>query len=499
MLKAHRAALKSLLREFQRAANKYSPIFWEWFVLDDEFIAAKGEATEVMWKDGLLEVTNGRPCFSRDRTGELVQLPWSMQRQVRIAPEDVPTIWRAFIDVNRAQQKTDWEEWELHVDGTECHRFYGGRDGFDDFRRLAESLCYVFNELDLKGDSRAGYTTCLFTFYFMSEESPTPLLRNGERNWGRPIGTPLDLELLHEWAIEDNRTPLYPIHTTCCYLANNVFTSAIAAIEQILAPDQVMLLPGTTDRLRMGFIERMAAATLEDSQATSSESASEAFTDSSTNGQDAPFVFQLKKNVWEVRYTCGAEVETTHFPHSTDFERIARLLRNPGMEITAVDLARTSEDAMHASEALERHKKHAVDFSESNAMQTWRSEQAVMDAPGQRKIANAIALLDERISEAKAKGGPDGLEKAEEYAKQRDELAHHLAITRGLKGKARTFPIGSPSGKSKNCVRTSYSRFLRKVKPEMPRFFKHLKASIQQDDKGFIWCYDPAVPITWIT
>lgn len=211
-----------------------------------------------------------------------------------------------------------------------------------------------------------------------------------------------------------------------------------------------------------------------------------------------PFIFHRKNDVWEVRYTCDGEREEATFPYSITFERVARLLRNPGIQFSVVDLVRSSEDDVKASEALERYRNQVVDSSESDEMQISLSEHEMLDLLGREEIQKMIESLDDKIAQAAARIGNEDMDQLDEHNRQRDKLYKYLRDGTDVNGNPRLFSFDSSSKPARINVKTSFSRFYTSVEPDMPRFVKHLKASIRKMNKCNVWCYDPAEPIKWI-
>jgi hypothetical protein len=438
MYKPLRAALKSLLREFRRASTVYPPLFHE-------------------------QIFSWEPTTLPKKT------------------------WDAFINAAQVRKKSGWETFHVFPNLKCCGRFFGNEAGLEEAIRLGESLFLVICELDPALDREEGYFGFLNVLDDMAFKYPTALLRVRFGVWEKVFEpSPEISEEKHEldyadwfeeqvarWTTPENGGESYPSNPYCRTLVQNVFTSAMGAIQNILNPENALLIGDKYDDLPF------AAAKEDQTVVDTSHAATDKLIHELTSTEDEPqdksipvqespasqtstkSVYQFhqrKSGTWDVRFV-GEEDE---LPNWVGFEYIAHLLANPENRIEAIVLA-GGEDSSVANVTMK------PDFA--------------FDKKYRQDIAKQLADLEQTMSQAES-GDPSLLmELKEEYEKLR-------AINEG-DDKRR---LGAPPAKeqARKAVAIAIERAIKKIAKKMPECAKFLGQSIKP--AGTARIYSPVAP-----
>jgi len=445
MERAISTSLKALRREFLRAADRYPDLFHELLVYDENSVTIHTDGSEFDgWTDEDYQTK-----------------PWC----VGYSPSD---LWKPFIEATANREtKPSWEEWGIQ-DFNECGRFFGCQNGLDEFRRLGESLAIVFGEIDPAFRLPFGATGPVYRYYTnyeyalagihsLAESYPTPLLRLKHRMWDFLDG-PLDEALWHMWSKPNRGETVYPLHPSCLQLAHNVFTSAVAAIDLLLAPGSALILDPPKESPRLIAAMRARQAKQKKQEAADTEPLDE----------KAPYVFLRKVEYWILRYAVDdGPQEEGHYEDQPGFEEYARLLSQPDKVIDSVAL-----------DPLPRPEES--------------SGQLVADEATNEQLKKKISELNDELEIVKDTDNPARIE--EIYAKLQDLKKYENQI--GYKGKHKKFKPNNAKA-AHQAIRTRFCRIKKTIAGKMPHLAAYLTETVKTV-AGPGWRYRPIKPIQWV-
>lgn len=251
------------------------------------------------------------------------------------APRLPQESWAAFVAAN--QNAPSWELWEIEPRGDACHRYFGYASGLQEFTQLSESLLIVLCAHRPELDAHKGHHGMIQLVYDMARSFPTALLRSHIHLWGMTdipnlleAGGADEFDRLVDLWSSSNRSPgSYPIHPYCQFLAHNLFTSTIALIDLVMAPENALLIGEELERPLL--FDEPTEDDAEDVEIPPFVSLSE-ITDELT------CIFQ-KKGKWRL---IGFAVNEGQLPKtmsdSIGLQRIELLLRAPEKEFRPKDL-----------------------------------------------------------------------------------------------------------------------------------------------------------------
>lgn len=159
--------------------------------------------------------------------------------------------FRQFVRASSRNSPNEWSAWERTPDGSYWGRFFGARDGLEEFERLAESAFLILRELDERLSDGHGYHGWLNILHEMAHDYPTPLLRSQRAVWGLDT-EPQDhefSEVVDRWVTETDGGIKFPPHPIVNTLVHNIYTSSMSAIELILDPEKAFLVGDWLDDL----------------------------------------------------------------------------------------------------------------------------------------------------------------------------------------------------------------------------------------------------------
>jgi hypothetical protein len=262
---------------------------------------------------------------------------------------------------------------------------------------------------------------------------------------------------------------------------------------------------GPGDRERAGELDRAARATaielgmaLAERIASETETETEPQTDADrqrepvTSGVSATPVtgspvasatFRREGEYWTIEFGD----EALRVRDSKGMRHVARLLRVPGQEIHALDLA--SQEAPALAQGTNRDRAAAAEIGMSG--DGLGDAGPTLDAEAKAAYRTRLAEIREELAEAEAWHDPERMVRL-----QADELAlaHELAGAVGLGGRDR--PTASAAERARvsvtRAIRAAMSRIAEQSKP----LGDHLEATIRT---GTFCSYvpDPRAPITW--
>lgn len=162
--------------------------------------------------------------------------------------------WSAFVRNNK--QTVSWEQWDEAPRGNTCGRFFGAPEGLTEFIALAESVYLVLQEVDRSLPHLRSPHGWLFVLHDMASSYPTPLVRMKERLWGGIDSEELPKDWktrINAWEWSDDDTPLYPVEPVVEKFPINLFSMSAAAIEIILNGEAALLVGDYNNDLPIVF------------------------------------------------------------------------------------------------------------------------------------------------------------------------------------------------------------------------------------------------------
>jgi hypothetical protein len=467
MYKPFRIALKSLWREFRRASTMYPSLFHERYYFCTA--QAKDEFTFDPFDDKPVMANSFR------------------DQPLCLAPE----YWSAFIKVNKEGNNpmwddSEWDRFEVFTDWRYCGRFFGNPSGLEEFKRLADSLCLVLCEFDssisswlnvspkdeIRGYSGAGgfsdatkpYCGTLNILHEMVGY-PTPLLwANHWRLSGVEFECPPNFVAGLSFASKPfpSDSTLYLV---CTALVNNVFTSTMGAIQNILNPGNMLLVGDDFVLPRPSSSFFLAPKAVQQGSDVAVETKSDAQSTTALERVETPaFRFRLVGELWDVQYG----EEKGHFRDLEGFRHIFKLLASPDKAIESMELQGLGDSPV-ANENM--------------------TPQRAVDRETASIVMNEIAKRELQIAEAKEEGNQAHASKLQ---KECIKLKEYLG-----EGRLRRLGAPSPRERSRKAVSNAIKRAKDKLKESMPGFVKFLDQSVLARNSS--WIYTPLSPApTWV-
>jgi hypothetical protein len=212
-----RDSLKMLYTAFRRAVAKYPPLYHQQLI--PPYFATEKESKRGDLAD----------CASD------VDQDWDSTKE-----------WGEFAAANSPSSDNGWQEWHGPVEG-ECYewfgRFFGHRDGLDEFRFLANTFYLVLRKLDPKLLEGGGYERLLDMMHQAAASWPTTFLRSTDAEWGldaqevdaldSDTTTIADLKTIWNKAnVGPNGIPFF-VHPTAMKIEGNLFLAAAQFVKMI--------------------------------------------------------------------------------------------------------------------------------------------------------------------------------------------------------------------------------------------------------------------------
>ena len=163
--------------------------------------------------------------------------------------------WQAFAASRPRKSKSNWEHWHGPKDGTWFGRFFGRREGWNEFRSLCYSLSTLFS------DWHSPVTDWMEVVHEVAEIRPSPLLAVSRLVWDWPMisDDSADYEVPERYMFVSafrndagNASREYPQHPAQRILRFNVFTSSVAAIQIVMEPH--LVIPNHNDYDELPFV-----------------------------------------------------------------------------------------------------------------------------------------------------------------------------------------------------------------------------------------------------
>ena len=428
MGEAFQSALESLKREFQNAANLYPGLFYESFVPPD-FIAVPDDVADLedSWEG----------------------------------------MWNSFVRANRAKDQNLWEEWHVGTSINACGRFYGNGDGVEVFKRLADSLNLVLYEMYETDDEEGGFFDCLELMFGTAGDYPTPLLRAKDRIWGVGEGVVLDKQKHDDLlAMMSEPTPgeeSYPLHPYSMYFVHDVFVSAVAFIETILAPDRALRVGGGfSDRPPIslpGLIDPVVQAppTVESIVAQIARLVNE------------HYIFKSFGETWLLRFPGDED----RFFSGSGMEYFARLLSYPDRPLEHWEVEGSVDPRLH------------VDFSTAD----------ILDQKTIGKLAEQIKDLERQLDYERKFGNDEN--KIKDLDARIKTNKNYLKQASAQSGRVRQIGNRGEITKSRNRVGMALKRAQEAIANEMPLLAAFLKRTVTLVPRQGKWVYNDKDHIPW--
>lgn len=391
--------------------------------------------------------------------------------------------WNAFIDAAlKRDTKPSWESFEAFPNLKCCGRYFGNEAGLEEVERLGESLYLVLCELDPALDREEGHFGFLRVLDEMAFNYPTPLLRVQLGVWGKAFESSPDSsddksdldylnwfeEQVSRWTTPENGGESYPSDPYCRTLVQNVFTSAIGAIQNILNPDNALLVGDKYDDLPFALKSERGVARISETVSESAVQVSQVRDlpqlEEPDKVEKPPYQFQLIGDVWLIRF----ETEEGYFQNLEGFRHIAKLLASPEKQIEALEF-QGHQDSPVANAAL--------------------TVQLGLEKEDVAIVEKELTRLKNELAQENKAGNDDRLRKLQEEIQKGEKYLKE----------GRNRRLGSPSTREKDrkAVSGTIQRAKQKLKPKMPEFAKFLDRSILANDASFAYCSPSPAP-KWV-
>jgi hypothetical protein len=192
----------------------------------------------------------------------------------------------------------------------------------------------------------------------------------------------------------------------------------------------------------------------------------------------SPTVLRREGEYWSIAY----EGDTFALKDSKGLRYLGRLLREPGREIHALDLA-----------AGEQRVRNAARTPEPGLTHSHGDAGEILDAQAKAEYRRRLDELEDELEEARAFGDTERAARAEG---ERDFLVRELAGAIGLGGRDRR--MGSPSERARVSVTRAIRSALARIQEHSPALGDHLERTIRT---GTYCSYtpDPRALIDWRT
>jgi hypothetical protein len=201
----------------------------------------------------------------------------------------------------------------------------------------------------------------------------------------------------------------------------------------------------------------------------------------------ALYSFKFVGNIWEIYF----DGEHGKFTDQAGWRSIAKLLRSPDTQISALELMETRA----ADRQVTPPSKDEATDDERPA----RSEHTQQEVADRRAIDDVKKLLKETypadLAAAEEERNATKIREVKEYMRIAQE---YLDSATGFGGKPRKFKSKSPANSARASVSANMKRVrdhLLKATPPLAKLAEHLKASI--DPAGTAYAYRPQQSIDW--
>ncbi|MGA2062217.1 MAG: hypothetical protein ABSG67_17170 [Thermoguttaceae bacterium] len=382
-------------------------------------------------------------------------------------------------------RRQPWEHWYVEPKGRWAGRFYGAEDGFMEFQSLCKSLSHILSPVVTLWPE---VTEWIRVLHEMAEDCPSPLLWAPRRIWKFPPETILAAggivgHPLREWAPVRPPCAPYPKHPLRRALAFNLFSSSVAAIEIILAPEKSLFIGDIQPEDLPVVLPREELPSAEESQVKIEPDEQKLVL--SDDKDFFPFLFRKAGDRWIVRFWTGEKMEKAIVGKLKGCSHYQRLLTSPGKSIPAIalDPPKMSDLTDDPSFMSEDEYNREIRFEgDDRRKYHWPDDNDDLNRIREHRELVLRQIRDEsddaRHTELK------------EILKEMDNNIREYF--HGIEDEARTTQA------FRRVKRVMWNaRDAMKNGESLPGFLEHLRRSFQEVGQGFL--YDPRPPVNWET
>lgn len=193
--------------------------------------------------------------------------------------------------------------------------------------------------------------------------------------------------------------------------------------------------------------------------------------------------FRREGDYWAIQFRADA----FQLRDAKGLQHLARLLRNPGVEVHALELAQATA---RADASAERRRSTSSGRSESTSLD-FGDGGPLIDATAKAAYRARLEELRDELEEARSWNDPERVARLEAEA---DALAHELSAAFGLGGRARA--ASSPAERARVSVTKAIRLVLRRIDQYSPDLGAHLNATVHTGT-FCVYTPDPRAPISW--
>ncbi len=196
--------------------------------------------------------------------------------------------------------------------------------------------------------------------------------------------------------------------------------------------------------------------------------------------------FQRQGEVWAITYA-GV---TIHLKDSKGLQYLSSLLRQPGREVHALELAR-GVGAVESSKGATAYRGLNVDqLVEQQLSVTGLGDAGPqLDEQAKAEYRRRLCDLEENLQDAEVLGDDEGADKIRE---EREAILQELKSAVGLGGRDRL--AASARERARVNITKHVKAAIGKINQELPDLGRHLRAAIQT---GTYCSYHPESPVRW--
>ena len=426
-----------------------------------------------------------------------------------LSPLDVTEAgWKEFVAAAEANsgpfpvtERRPWEEWYVDPKGRWAGRFYGAEDGTAEFQALCGSLSRILSPDVHLSPPVLGWVRVL---HEMAEDCPTALLWSSRRLWNIPRSDYLAVALdgteiekpLHVWAPARRGCAPYPKHPLRRVLAFNLFSSSVAAIEIILAPEMALFLDNVQPEDLPVVLAKEDPCPAEESQVKIEPDDHKLLL---IDDKDFfPFLFKKIGGGWIVRFWTGEKMEKAIIPEpQKGCYHYQKLLTRPGKPIASLEIdppkereprgLDPSDDTAQSGRSFISEEEYGQEFGDVK----WNEDQRKFIAP---IYDEQLAMLLEDIESLKSQ-----IEAESDKAERRRLKEILKETTTSFNEQLRNVQGETRSGRAFRRVQGAMldARKAMKNGGELPEFLVHLHRSFQEVGQGHL--YDPKPLVKWET
>ena len=290
--------------------------------------------------------------------------------------------------------------------------------------------------------------------------------RRGARSWAVYSGFELVSGLAHRGGIADRARALNLIPVLEAEATGLEMKRTLSKLREV---HELVLREEAAPR----YASRSSVETLTGESGSDANRLSTGFLERGSANRQQVATFAANGEYWQV----GFEGRTISVRHRKGFELISVLVRNPGREFFAMELAH---------ELATGGLPDAEDLHVAPSVET-----PLLDAEAKRSYRERLREIRDELDHLREANDFERVAKLEE---EQDFLTRELARALGLFGNDRKF--GSESERARKRVSIAITRAIRLISTHDERFARYLERSIRT---GNLCCYDPdpTTPVKW--